>query len=386
MKVPLLDLQAQYASIRWEIRTAIDRVCDSQRFILGPEVSALEREVAAFCGAGFAVGVSSGTDALLAALMAAGVGPDDEVVTTSFSFFATAGVIARLHARPVFVDIDPRTFNLDSGDIEAKLTSRTRAIIPVHLFGRCAEMDEILKLAGERNLSVIEDAAQAIGAVDDQRRSAGTSGSMGCFSFFPSKNLGGFGDGGMVVTNDAALAETLNVLRVHGGKPKYHHQVVGGNFRLDALQAAVLRVKLNYLPLWTEARRQNAQRYRELFAEAGLLEHIQLPEDVSGHIYNQYVIRCPARDRLQVYLGKQGVDTEVYYPIPLHLQDCFLSLGYGRGDFPRAERAAREALALPIYPELPEEQQRYVVAQIREFYAEAGNSPATEAPPWREAS
>jgi dTDP-4-amino-4,6-dideoxygalactose transaminase len=386
MKVPLLDLQAQYASIRWEIRTAIDRVCDSQRFILGPEVSALEREVAAFCGANFAVGVSSGTDALLAALMAAGVGPGDEVVTSSFSFFATAGVIARLQARPVFVDIDPRTFNLDTRQVRARLSNRTRAILPVHLFGRCAEMDEVVKLAEAHDLRIIEDAAQAIGAADDQRRSAGTIGAMGCFSFFPSKNLGAFGDGGMVVTNDAALAESLSVLRVHGGKPKYHHAVIGGNFRLDALQAAVLRVKLKYLPLWTEARRQNALRYRSLFAEAGLLERIQLPEDASGHIYNQFVIRGPARDRLQAYLSKQGVDTEVYYPIPLHLQDCFLSLGYRSGDFPHAESAAREALALPVYPELTEEQQRYVVAQIRGFYFEAGKSLASEAAPWREAS
>jgi dTDP-4-amino-4,6-dideoxygalactose transaminase len=378
MKVPLLDLQAQYASIRWEIRKAIDRVCDSQHFILGPEVTALEREIAAFCGAKFAVGVSSGTDALLASLMAIGVGPGDEVVTSSFSFFATAGVIARLQARPVFVDIDSATFNLDPKDLQTKMTDRTKAILPVHLFGRCAEMDDILKLAAERGIHVIEDAAQAIGARDGQQRSAGTIGSIGCFSFFPSKNLGGFGDGGMVVTNDATLAETLNVLRVHGGKPKYHHGLIGGNFRLDALQAAVLRVKLKYLPLWTEARRHNARRYRNLFSENGMLEHVTLPEEVSGHIYNQYVIRCPARDRLQIYLRKQGIETEIYYPIPLHLQECFLKLGYQSGDFPRAESAALETLALPVYPELTEEQQRYIVEQIRTFYVEAGGSLQTE--------
>jgi len=378
MNVPLLDLQAQYATIRWEVRKAIDRVCDSQRFVLGPEVTALEREIAAFCGAKFAVGVSSGTDALLASLMVIGVGPDDEVITSSFSFFATAGVIARLQARPVFIDIDSRGFNLDPKDVQAKVTGRTKAILPVHLFGRCADMDDILEVAGEHGINVVEDAAQAIGARDDQQRSAGTVGSMGCFSFFPSKNLGGFGDGGMVVTNDAALAETLRVLRVHGGKPKYHHSLIGGNFRLDALQAAVLRVKLKYLPLWTEARRHNARRYRNLFSEAGLLEQIGLPEDTPGHIYNQFVIRCPDRDRLQIFLRKQGIETEIYYPIPLHLQDCFFKLGYRNGDFPRSETAALEALALPVYPELTEEQQRYVVEQIRNFYLQVRSSLKTE--------
>ena len=278
----------------------------------------------------------------------------------------------------MFVDIDSATFNLDPQDLQTKVTDRTKAILPVHLFGRCAEMDDILKLAAERGIHVIEDAAQAIGARDDQQRSAGTIGSIGCFSFFPSKNLGGFGDGGMAVTNDATLAETLNVLRVHGGKPKYHHGLIGGNFRLDALQAAVLRVKLKYLPLWTEARRRNARRYGNLFSENGMLEHVTLPEDVSGHIYNQYVIRCLARDRLQIYLRKQGIETEIYYPIPLHLQDCFLKLGYRSGDFPRAESAALETLALPVYPELTEEQQRYVVEQIRTFYAETGDSLQTE--------
>ena len=368
MKVPLLDLQAQYATIRPEVRAAIDRVCDSQHFILGPEVAALEQDIATFAGARFAIGVSSGTDALLAALMAIGIGPGDEVVTSSFSFFATAGVIARLQARPVFVDVEPDSFNLDPDDVRAKMTERTKAILPVHLFGRCANLRPILQLAESRSIHVVEDAAQAIGAKDEFESSAGTIGSMGCFSFFPSKNLGAFGDGGMVVTNDAGLAETLGVLRVHGGKPKYHHRLIGGNFRLDAVQAAVLRVKLKYLPLWTEARRRNAQRYRSLFTKAGLLELIGLPEDTFAHIYNQFVIRCPERDRLQIFLRERGIETEVYYPLPLHLQECFLSLGYKPGDFPRAETAAREVLALPIYPELDEEQQVYIVEQIRAYY------------------
>jgi dTDP-4-amino-4,6-dideoxygalactose transaminase len=368
MRVPLLDLQAQYATIRPEVRAAIDRVCDSQHFILGPEVAALEKEIASFSGAKFAVGVSSGTDALLAALMAIGITPGDEVITSSFSFFATAGVIARLRARPVFVDIEPHSFNLDPEDVRAKITERTKAILPVHLFGRCANMHAIAELANSRGIHVVEDAAQAIGAKDDLGRQAGTIGSIGCFSFFPSKNLGGFGDGGMVVTNDADLAEKLRILRVHGGKPKYHHKVIGGNFRLDAVQAAVLRVKLKHLPDWTETRRRNARRYRTLFTEAGLSNLIELPEDTPGHIYNQFVIRCPERDRLQSFLRERGVETEVYYPIPLHLQECFIELGYKPGDLSHAEAAAAEALALPIYPELSEEQQDYIVRQVVEFY------------------
>lgn len=367
-RVPLLDLKTQYATIRAEIREAIDRVCESQYFILGPEVAALEQEVAAFCGVRFAVGVSSGTDALLVALMAVGVGPGDEVITTPYSFFATAGVIVRLGARPVFVDIDPKTFNLDARAVRAKVISRTKAIMPVHLFGRCADMGPILAVAEEYGLSVIEDAAQALGARDGQGRPAGTIGHIGCFSFFPSKNLGAFGDAGMVVTGDEELAERLRVLRVHGGKPKYYHRVVGGNFRLDAIQAAVLRVKLKYLAAWTEARRENAGRYWALFAEMGLSERVLLPEDVPGHIYNQFVARFPERDRLQAFLKERGVETEVYYPLPLHLQECFRDLGYQLGDFPHAEAAARESLALPVYPELTEAQQRYVVSQISEFY------------------
>jgi dTDP-4-amino-4,6-dideoxygalactose transaminase len=369
-KVPLLDLKAQYETVRTEIREAIDRVCESQYFILGPEVTALESAVASFCGAKHAIGVSSGTDALLAALMAVGVGPGDEVITSTYSFFATAGVIARLGARPVFVDIDPQTFNLNSGVVAAALSPATKALIPVHLFGLCADMSELLDLAERRRIFVIEDAAQAIGAKDAKTRFAGTIGHMGCFSFFPSKNLGAFGDGGMVVCNDSQLADALRVLRVHGGKPKYYHRVVGGNFRLDALQAAILRAKLRHLPLWTEARRRNAQRYRDLFEEQGLLKLVSLPEDTPGHIYNQFVVRLPERDCLQSFLRQEGVETEIYYPVPLHLQECFQHLGYQTGDFPIAEAAARESLALPVYSEITEDQQRYVVDKIGEFYRE----------------
>jgi len=367
-KIPLLDLKAQYSTIRSEIGEAIERVVESQHFILGPEVEGLEQEIAAFCNARFAVGVSSGTDALLAALMAIGKGPGDEVITTTYSFFATAGVIARLGARPVFVDIDPKTFNLDSSEVGQKITSRTRAVMPVHLFGRCTAMDPIMEIVKGKGIYVIEDAAQAIGARNDKGRQAGTIGDIGCFSFFPSKNLGAFGDAGMVVTNDDHLAETLRVMRVHGAKPKYHHSLVGGNFRLDALQAAILRVKLKHLTRWTEMRRNHASRYRALFEEVGLLKGVSLPEDSAGHIYNQFVARFPDRNRLQRFLREKGIETEVYYPVPLHQQECFRQLGYQSGDFPEAESAARESLALPIYPELTEEQQRYVVEQIGKFY------------------
>jgi len=301
MNVPLLDLTTQYAIIRDEIRVAIDRVCASQHFILGPEVVSLEKEVASFCGARFAIGMASGTVALLAALLGLGVGPGDEVVTTPYSFISTAGVIARLHARPVFADIDPETFNMKAEEAVRKITARTKIMMPVHLFGRCAEMDPLLDTVRDNGIAVVEDAAQAIGAFDGQGRNAGTMGAIGCLSFFPSKNLGAFGDGGMVVTNDEAMAETLRVLRVHGSKPKYYHRIVGGNFRLDALQAAVLRVKLRYLRGWTDARRANAQRYRELFRQAGLSERVALPEDAAGHIYNQFVIRVTDRDRLQAF-------------------------------------------------------------------------------------
>lgn len=368
-RVPLLDLKAQYAGIRSEILQTIDRVCESQYFILGPEVSALEDEVARYCGASFAVGMSSGTDALLAALMAIGVGAGDEVVTTPYSFFATAGVVARLGARTVFVDIERESFNINSRAVREKVTSRTKAILPVHLFGRCADLDPLLEIGNERGIAVIEDAAQAIGARDSRGRQAGTVGAIGCFSFFPSKNLGAFGDGGMVVTNDADLADRLRVLRVHGSKPKYYHHVVGGNFRLDALQAAVLRVKLKYLDGWTAARRRNAARYRDLFKEEALRDGgVTLPSDTAGHIYNQFVIRASHRDELRAHLKDQGVETEVYYPVPLHLQDCFRDLGYRERDFPESEAAAAESLALPIYPELNEGQLRAVVSSVGEFF------------------
>ena len=368
LQVPLVDLKAQYVTIQSEIRAAIDRVCESQHFILGPEVSALEEELAQVCGTRFAVGVSSGTDALLVALMALEVGPGDEVVTTPYSFFATAGVVARLGARPVFVDINPNTFNIDPTAIPAKLNARTKAIIPVHLYGQCVDLTQLLSLAQERNIPIIEDAAQAIRATDTHGNQAGTTGAMGCFSFFPSKNLGAFGDAGMVVTSDEKLADSLRSLRVHGGKPKYYHPVIGGNFRLDALQAAVLRVKLPYLEAWTAKRRENAARYRNLITRADLLDWITLPQDSAGHIYNQFNIRVPHRDQLRDFLNERGVGTEIYYPLPLHLQECFQQLNYRPGDFPHAEAAAQESLALPIYPELTEEQQRYVVDLIQEYF------------------
>ena len=367
-RVPLLDLRAQYATIRDEVDAAVQRVIASQHFILGPEVAALEQEIAEYCGAAHALGVSSGTDALLIALMALGVGPGDEVVTTPFTFFATAGVVARLGARTVFVDIDPDSFNIDPAAVDGAITPATRAIVPVHLFGRVANMDPLLATARRTGIAVVEDAAQAIGARDDQGRSAGALGDMGCFSFFPSKNLGAFGDAGMVTTSDDALARLLQRLRVHGSEPKYYHSIVGGNFRLDALQAAVLRVKLPYLDRWSAARRRNAQRYRELFTEAGLEPHVGLPTDVPGHIYNQFVIRVAERDALRAYLEQHGVGTEIYYPLPLHLQECFAGLGYGPGDFPHSEKAAREVLALPIYPELDEADLQHVVAAIAGFF------------------
>jgi dTDP-4-amino-4,6-dideoxygalactose transaminase len=366
--VPLLDLKAQYATIRGEIREAIDRVCESQHFIMGPEVKALEEEVAAFCGARYAIGMSSGTDALLAALMAIELQPGDEVITTPFTFFATVGAIVRLGARPIFADIDPETFNIDSTQAVSKITSRTKAIIPVHLFGQCADMEPILRTADQSNIYVIEDAAQAIGSRDQKRRQAGTMGDIGCFSFFPSKNLGAFGDGGMVITDDEKLAGLLNVLRVHGAEPKYYHKIVGGNFRLDALQAAILRVKLKYLSQWTDKRRQAASHYRLLFEEMDLLEQVSLLKDSPGHIYHQFVVRFLARDRLQAFLRDKGIETAIYYPVPLHLQECFREFGYRCGDFPYSESAAAESLALPLYPELTHDDQEYVVAQIREFY------------------
>lgn len=376
MKVPLLDLKAHHDPLEGELLEALTRVLRSQRFILGPEVEALEQAIAAYSGTRFAVGMSSGSDALLAALMALEIGSGDEVITTPYSFFATAGVIARLGATPVFVDIDASSYNIRADRIEAAITPRTRAIIAVHLFGQCADMEPILKIAARYGVRVVEDAAQAIGAEYHDGRRAGSMGDIGCFSFFPSKNLGALGDGGMVVTSDEGLDERLTILRVHGSKPKYYHRVVGGNFRLDALQAAVLRVKLGRLDGWTAQRQANARRYGALFRERGFFGgRVGLPAEMyrdagvrHGHIFNQFVIRVPDRDRLQAHLRERGIGTEVYYPVPLHLQECFASLGARPGDFPEAERAARETLALPIYPELRPEQQETVVARIGEFY------------------
>jgi dTDP-4-amino-4,6-dideoxygalactose transaminase len=368
-RVPLLDLKAQFAPIRAETLAAITRVCDAQQFILGPEVDALERELASFLEVPWAIGVSSGTDALLAALMAIEIGPGDEVVTTPFSFFATAGSIARLGARPVFVDIDAATFNIAAGAIEPAITPKTKAIVPVHLFGQSAEMDVILNVAARHSVPVVEDAAQAIGT-RYRNRTVGGLGAIGCFSFFPTKNLGTFGDGGLVTTRDAALARRIRAIRQHGGEVKYHHDSVGANFRLDALQAAILRVKLPHLNDWTLARRRNAERYDRLFTSAKLTDVVKLPvhADNTTHIYHQYVVRVPERDRLRAHLEERGVGTEVYYPLPLHLQPCFRGLGYAPGAFPAAEAAAGEVLALPIYGELTEEQQTWVVDAIREFF------------------
>ncbi len=345
------------------------RVADSQRFIMGPEVDAFEHEVALVTDTKHAIGVSSGTDALLAALMALGIGPGDEVVTSTFSFFATAGCITRVGAKPVLVDIDPESFNMDVVAAARACTARTKALLPVHLFGQAADMSAVLALADEYKLKVIEDAAQSIGA-SDHGGIVGGIGDLGCFSFFPSKNLGAFGDAGLVTTNNDALAHRVRLLRNHGMEPKYHHAIVGGNFRLDALQAAVLRVKLPHLQSWTEARRRNAARYRQLFADAGLSDVVRLPAERPDrrHIYNQFVVRVRDRDGLVRHLAAHGVGTEIYYPVPFHRQACFAHLGYEPGAFPHAEKAAAEVLALPIYPELTVEQQQYVVDQVAGYF------------------
>jgi dTDP-4-amino-4,6-dideoxygalactose transaminase len=350
MGIPLLDLRAQYTAIRDEIRAAVDRVLDSQRFILGPEVEQLESEIAAYCRCSHAIGVSSGTDALLACLMAIDIKPGDEVITTPYSFFATAGEIARLWATPVFADIDYRTYNIDPAAIEARISPRTRAIIPVDLFGQMAYMPTILEIARRHKLCVIDDAAQAIGAELHGER-AGTVGDLTCFSFYPSKNLGGIGDGGMVTTNDPALAERIRLLRSHGFATRYHSEIVGGNFRLDEVQAAVLRVKLKYLDSWTEARRRNAALYRQGLSGTTTVE-LPYEQPNSRHIYNQFVIRTKRRDDVMARLKQEGIGCEIYYPVPLHLQPCFKNLGYREGAFPVSEAAANETLALPIYPEL----------------------------------
>ena len=387
--IPLLDLKAQYAPIREEIRAAIDRVADAQHFIGGPEVEALEAEIAAYSQAKFGIGVTSGTDALIVALMAIDIQPGDEVITTPYSFFATAGSIARLGARPIFVDIDPLTFNLDPDQLadtvkerRSAVGGRLKAIIPVHLYGQMADMDPIMAVAAQHDLTVIEDAAQAIGAEYGGRR-AGSIGHFGCFSFFPSKNLGAFGDGGMITANEPELAHKARLLRNHGAEPKYFHKIVGGNFRLDALQAAVLRIKLKYLDSWTAGRQRNAARYRELFAKAGLTTAdrrpttddgqrpaVGLPHDAGfgRHIYNQFVIRTDRRNAVMGVLKERKIGHEIYYPVPLHLQECFAGLGYKVGDFPASERAAAETLALPIYPELTEEMQAVIVAAVAAAY------------------
>jgi dTDP-4-amino-4,6-dideoxygalactose transaminase len=397
MNVPLLDLKAQYRSIKADVDAAIAEVMESQHFILGPKAEQCEKAIARYCGCSHAVGVSSGSDALLACLMVENIGVGDEVITTPYTFFATAGAIARVGAVPVFVDIDPATYNLDPAQLESKVTSQTRAIIPVHLFGQMADMDPVMWMADKFGLVIIEDAAQAIGAEHKGRR-AGSIGHYGCLSFFPSKNLGAAGDAGMVVTNDIQRAEKLMCLRAHGSKPKYHHKVIGGNFRLDALQAAVVSAKLPYLDDWTAARRRNAERYDRLFSTSGLViaegdvrggrsatlplsgpgngalanesPHVVLPRVVTDcHIFNQYVIRVSRRDQLKAALQQRGVGTEVYYPVPMHLQECFAYLGYEPGAFPESESAAAATLALPVYPELTERQAHYVVDCIRDFYA-----------------
>ncbi len=377
MGVPLLDLKAHHQPLHAEIMAALEQTFRSQAFILGPEVSKLEERVAAYCQAKYGIGVTSGTDALLIALMALGTGPGDEVITTPYSFFATAGAVVRLGAKPVLVDIDPTTYNIDPSKIDQAVTAKTKAIIPVHLYGQCSDMGPIMDTAKRYHLSVIEDAAQAIGSEYRDGRRACSMGTIGCLSFFPSKNLGCLGDGGMVVTNNPDLAEQMRVLRVHGSKPKYYHKLIGGNFRLDTIQAAVLNVKLNYLDGWTKKRQENADRYETLFQQSSLVqrEKVRLPEAIyrpSGakhyHIYNQFVLRVERRDDLMAHLKQKGIGAEVYYPVPFHLQECFRYLGYKQGDFPESERAARETLAIPIYPELTSEQQAEVVEAVADFY------------------
>ncbi len=383
--VPLLDLKGQFETIRAEVMPLIDQVCTSQMFILGEHVRLLEQEVAHYCGAAGGIGISSGTDALLVALMALEIGAGDEVITSPYTFFATAGTIARVGARPVFCDIDPLTFNLSvprvrefidqhcvsrGGHLVNRRTNgRVRALMPVHLYGQSVDMAPLLDLARTHSLQVIEDAAQAIGAEYHGAR-VGSLGDVGCFSFFPTKNLGAFGDGGLCTANDPALIERIAVLRVHGGKPKYYHALIGGNFRLDELQAAVLRVKLRHLDAWTEARQANAAFYQAQFSQAALGGNLTTPVALPGyrHVFNQYVVRVRDRDALRAHLARQDVGTEIYYPVPLHLQECFAYLGHSNGDFPEAERAANETLALPIYPELTDGQLAHVVESITRYY------------------
>jgi len=386
MRVALLDLKPQYLSLKKELDEAVLRVAESQYFILGPEVQKMEEEFCSYLKCKHAIGVSSGTDALLLALMAINIKPGDEVIVPTYSFFATAGVVSRLNGVPVLTDIDPVTYNLDPDDVKRKVTPKTKAIIPVHLYGQCADMQPVMEIAKKHNLKVIEDGAQAIGAEYKDGKCAGTIGDIGCFSFFPSKNLGCYGDGGLVVTNNNELAHSLRIKRVHGGEPKYYHKVIGGNFRLDALQAAVLRVKLPHLNSWSEKRRENTEKYNSFFIEAGLAEEtgkinfddnnkILLPKAIykdinelkNYHIYNQYIIRVQERDSLRDFLLKNEIGCEIYYPVPFHQQECFADLGYNDGDFPISETAGATTLALPIYPELSTGQQQFVVDKIKEF-------------------
>ena len=376
MKVPFFDLVSQFTSIEKEIKSALDEVFKTQQFILGSKVEVLEQTIAQYCQTQYAVGVASGTDALLLSLMALEIGRGDEIILPPFTFFATAGVVSRLGATPIFVDIDPETYNIDPSKIEAKITSRTKAIVPIHLYGQCADMDPILQIARAKKLFVIEDAAQALGAeywppFHSDGRKAGQMGDLGCFSFFPTKNLGAFGDAGMVVTNNPTLAEKIRILRVHGSQPKYFHRWVGINSRLDAIQAAILLAKFKHLERWTEARQKNAERYQSLLNDlSSSLPGFQLPtiQFRNRHIFNQYVIRFPKRNELRQFLMKEGIGTEIYYPVPLHLQECYSFLDHHPGDFPFSEKAAEETLALPVYPELTEDQQSYVVERINGFY------------------
>lgn len=386
MKVPLLDLKQQYQSLKKELDDAVMRVAESQYFILGPEVEKMEKEFCDYLDCKHAIGVSSGTDALLLALMAIDIQPGDEVIVPTYSFFATAGVVSRLNAIPVLTDIDPVTFNIDPEDVKKKITLKTKAIIPVHLYGQSADLEPIMKVAKEKNIFVIEDAAQAIGTEYKNGKCVGTIGDIGCFSFFPSKNLGGYGDGGLVTTNNDELGHMLRIKRVHGGEKKYYHKVIGGNFRIDALQSAVLRVKLPHLDKWSEKRRANADHYNKLFVKAGLSEEpgkinfdkknkVLLPKPVyknlpnvkNYHIYNQYIIRTQKRDELKKFLTEYEIGNEIYYPVPFHLQECFVYLNHKSGDFPESEKASNTSLALPVYPELTKEQQEFVVQKIKEF-------------------
>jgi dTDP-4-amino-4,6-dideoxygalactose transaminase len=375
-KVPFFDLAVQFKSIEDEIKSAMDEVFQTQQFILGPEVQALEETIAHYCRTRYAIGVASGSDALLLSLMALGIGTGDEILLPSFTFFATAGSVSRLGATPVFVDIDRETYNIDPSKIEEKITSRTKAIVPVHLFGQCADMDPLLRIAKEKKLFLIEDAAQALGSEykpkpESEGRRAGQMADLGCFSFYPTKNLGAFGDAGMVVADDPGLAERVRLLRAHGGQPKYFHKWIGINSRLDTLQAAILLVKFKHLEKWTAERQKKAKRYQLLFQDLlPSVKGIKLPtiQYQNRHIFHQYVIRVPKRDQLKQFLTEEGIATDIYYPIPLHLQECYSFLKYRRGDLPNSEKASEEVLALPIYPELSEEQQTLVVERIGAFY------------------